>query len=233
MRLGIAGVAAGFLLCTAVRVWAQDMSSDKQRIYRQLRFRGCPQGALDTCSRVDAREMKAYVDALIDAGVRESEIMYYAGKRFSPGAIIDAGVRAAVEKRLSGELGNNRPLAVVDPLTHNFGKVSKKQGKVSCFFAVRNAGNAPLVISGIKVSCKCASAYLTLDKKQGPAMGSHGPKPAGGVTLAPGQAAELEVIFDLADRAMTLGTVFRNVTIATNDPLYSEIVLPVQATVGK
>lgn len=80
--------------------------------------------------------------------------------------------------------------------------------------AVRNDGDAPLVVSSVITSCGCTTAAL---------------EP---MTLAPGESGALRVTFDSGAHGPDLrGPLMREVTLMSNDPATPEAVLSVTATI--
>lgn len=80
--------------------------------------------------------------------------------------------------------------------------------------AVRNDGDAPLVISTITTSCGCTTAAL---------------EP---MTIAPGTSGTLRVTFDSGAHGPDLrGLIMREVMIVSNDPATPEAVVEVRADI--
>lgn len=211
--------------------FAQNADTLKSEIYSKLRDRRCTTMSLDKCNCPDAREMKAYIDALLEAGVSKEEIFYKVAKKFSPNTILDKQIKAQVEARLIKEAGGKRPQIVLEPDSFDLGQVSKKQGKVSRNFKLSNKGNSPLIIKNIKTSCPCASVSLEVDKNKSPYFGTEGsPKDWQG-EIKSGQTGELEMMIDFASPHINTGKLIRDATIISNDPLYPEVTVRVEAEV--
>jgi thiol-disulfide isomerase/thioredoxin len=88
------------------------------------------------------------------------------------------------------------PALVADEPTFQFGEA--EQGtKVAHVFAIRNAGTAPLEISGVKPSCGCTTAKL--DRS----------------TLAPGESATISSTLDLRGKS---GAQNQQILVQSNDP---------------
>ena len=228
--IAIAGGLVLFFLNSA-HAFTAVSKADETSMYSKLTDRRCPGVTLDKCSNADARVMRAYVSGLLDQGAKEEDVAYAVSKRFSVSAIADEGLRAKAADRLGKDSGDKRPLIIVDAMSYDFGKLSKKSVSAKHSFTVKNAGTAPLLITKMRVSCSCTTANLILDTKAGPVMSNKNPKLTGSVALQPGQAAQLEVIFDLASPAMSMGTVHRTITLITNDSMYPETTIGVKATV--
>lgn len=85
-----------------------------------------------------------------------------------------------------------------EPSTFDFGRISMAKGNVSQTVKVRNVSAAPVTLKKIYTSCMCTTGSLAVaGKKLGPfGMPGHGPIPTFSETLAPGQDAELEIMFN-------------------------------------
>ncbi|RLD67093.1 MAG: hypothetical protein DRI84_03345 [Bacteroidetes bacterium] len=98
------------------------------------------------------------------------------------------------------------PKIVFDNSTYDFGKV--KAGTVIKFsFVFKNEGKQELIIHKVKASCGCTATkpVLTHIKK--------------------GKSSELEVVFNTEGRR---GRQHKTITVVTNDPVNSQIILNVQ-----
>ncbi len=212
-------------------VFAQNTDNLKLDIYSKLRDRRCTTMSLDKCDCPDAREMKAYIDALIETGVSKDEIFYKVAKKFSPNTILDKQIKAQVEARLIKEAGGKRPQIVLEPSSINLGQVSKKQGKIEKVFKLYNKGTAKLIITNIKVSCSCVTASLMVGKNKSPYFGTQGAPSGWQAIIEPGASAELEVVVDLSHSAITVGKLFREITITTNDIINPEVSVRIEGEV--
>lgn len=80
--------------------------------------------------------------------------------------------------------------------------------------AVRNDGDAPLVVTSITTSCGCTTAAL---------------EP---MTIGPGESGALRIAFDSGAHGPELrGPLMREVTLVSNDPALPEAVVAVTATI--
>ncbi len=81
---------------------------------------------------------------------------------------------------------------------YDFGSISMKNGKVTHAFMVKNETGAPVTIAKMYSSCMCTSAsLLRAGETYGPfGMPGHGAIPRIDQTLAPGEEATVEVVFD-------------------------------------
>ena len=153
-------------------------------------------------------------------------------KKFSPKVILDQQIKADVEKRLVKETGGRLAQIVLETSSFNFGKVTKKQGSISKTFKLYNRGNADLFINNIRASCSCVTASLKVGKNKSPAFGTRGAADLNWQeTIKPGKFGELEVVLDLAHPSMEIGHEVRDVFIASNDPLNSQLTLRVEADI--
>lgn len=125
----------------------------------------------------------------------------------------------------AGTLGGVSALASVSPF-FDFGKISMAAGNVSHSYGIRNAGAAAFSITSISTSCMCTVATLiTPTGKKGPfGMTGHGFTPRLAERLAPGETAQVEVVFDPAAHGPAgIGRTERIVTIGNNGGLPLEL----------
>lgn len=101
--------------------------------------------------------------------------------------------------------------------THfDFGPISMAAGKVSHRYLFRNESAAPVLIRQVYTSCMCTTATLVKGMRVIGSYGmpGHGPMPAVNETLAPNEAAYVDVVFDPAAHGPAgLGRTERVVTI--------------------
>lgn len=82
----------------------------------------------------------------------------------------------------------------------DFGKISMAAGVVAHTFTMQNTASAPLVLKKLYTSCMCTTASIGVsEKRAGPfGMPGHGFVPDINLTIAPGETAWVEVVFDPA-----------------------------------
>jgi hypothetical protein len=82
----------------------------------------------------------------------------------------------------------------------DFGSISMAAGKVSHRFWFRNEGAQAVMLERIHTSCMCTTATLVKGMRivGTYGMAGHGPLPAVNQTLAPGEAAYIDAVFDPA-----------------------------------
>jgi hypothetical protein len=105
-----------------------------------------------------------------------------------------------------------------------FGPISMAGGKVSHRYWFRNESAAPVLVRQVYTSCMCTTATLVKGMRiiGSYGMPGHGPLPAVNETLAPDEAAYVDVVFDPAAHGPAgLGFTERVVTIepAGGEPL--------------
>lgn len=115
----------------------------------------------------------------------------------------------------------------------DLGTVSMAAGKVPFSYLIRNGGAEPLTINRIYTSCMCTNATLvTATERKGPfGMPGHGLPTNLKAALAPGETANLQVLFDPAAHGPSgLGRIERIVTVesAESAPLELRMVVMVQ-----
>lgn len=211
--------------------FAQNMDNLKLDIYPKLRDKRCTTMSLDKCNCPEAREMKAYIDGLIEAGVKEDDIFYKVAKKFSLNTILDEQVKTQVEKRLIKEAGHEHAQIILENNSFDFGKVSKKQGKIHKGFKLYNKGRGKLTITNIKASCSCVTASLIVHENKSPDFGTQGVPSGWQEIIEPGENGELEVVVDLGHPSISIGKLTRNIDIASNDPINPEVTLKITADV--
>jgi len=211
-------------------VFAQNNDALKSEVYSKLKCCAC-QVSFDKCTCLEAKEMKAYIDALLESSTSKEEIFYKVAKKFSLNTILDEQIKQDIEKKLIREAGQSRPQALIDSSSYNFGRVSKKQGKVSKSFNLSNQGNSPLIIKNLKTSCPCATVSLKVNKKKNPYFGTEGAPKDWQIEIKPGEYGELELRIDLASSHVKPGKLIRESSIFSNDPVYPELKIMVEAEV--
>jgi len=107
-----------------------------------------------------------------------------------------------------------------------FGRISMAAGKVSHRYSIRNTAMTPLTITKIYTSCMCTAATLvTRSATKGPfGMAGHGGLPSVSERLAPGELAQVDVVFDPAAHGPAgVGPTDRVVTIMNDAGLALEL----------
>lgn len=210
--------------------FAQGLEAAGMGIYPQLRCCACST-PFDKCGCPEAKGMKAYVDALLEAGMGKEEIFYKVAKKFSLNAISDEQARQEAENRFIREAGQMRPRIIVGADSFDFGRVSKSRGKISRIFKLYNKGNLPLLIKNIRTSCPCASASLKVDKDKSRYFGTAGAPGNWQMAIKPGGSGDLELTVDLASPHVKTGKMIRDASVISNDPVYPEITVEITADV--
>lgn len=141
-------------------------------------------------------------------------------------SVAQAQLAAAQPAAQTGSLISLRP-------SLDLGTVSMAAGNVPFRYLIKNAGAEPLDIKRISTSCMCTSATLvTATERKGPfGMPGHGRPNATKVRLAPGELANVEVVFDPGAHGPSgLGRIERVVTLesAGAPPLELRMIVMVQ-----
>jgi len=199
-------------------------------IYSALKCCSC-RISFDKCLCPEAKQMKAYVDALIESGLSKEEILYKFAKKYSLNNISDKQIKADIEQRLIKEAGGRRPQIALGFVSFDFGQVSRRQGTISRVFKLYNQGNALLLIKNIKTSCPCASVSLKVDKSKSRSFGTAGAPVKWQMEIKPKRVGELELTVDLASPHVKTGKLIRDALVISNDPLYPEINIKIVADV--
>lgn len=113
-----------------------------------------------------------------------------------------------------------RMLAGVGETNYDFGNISMAAGNVRRAFTITNSSSTPITLTRMYTSCMCTTATLTAGgKKYGPVgMPGHGAIPSMGYVLAPGEEANVEVVFDPAAHGPAgVGSITRAVRIEASE----------------
>lgn len=204
----------------------------KEDIYSKLKCCNCKK-LFASCSCEHAKEMKAYIDALLEVELKEEEILMKIAKKFGLDKIIDSRSREVVEKKLIAEAGENRPEISIEPPSRNLGEVSKASGKLRFKVKVKNKGKGELKITDLKPSCPCTTIKLKKKKYMSPVFGTEGAKPGWEVSIKPEEVGELIIVVDLNHTSIHLGKMLRTVEVKSNDPLRPSITIEFEAQVVK
>lgn len=202
-------------------VFAQGTPTLKSNIYSKLDCCPC-EVPFEKCDCAEAKAMKAYIDALLEIGVAHDDIFYKVAKKFSLNVILDKQIKVAVEQRLIKETNGRYPKVIFEPISLDFGKAHKRQGKVSRDLKLHNRGNADLIITNIRASCGCVTVSLKVGKEKSPYFSVAGAHSGWQTVIKPGEFGELEVVLDLNHASMGVGKQNRSISISSNDPLNSE-----------
>jgi hypothetical protein len=123
------------------------------------------------------------------------------------------GGTTAVAEASSGRL-------VAEASMHDFGTIEMTDGDVMKDYKVRNAGTEPVTITMVYTSCMCTTANV-VDASgrtyRGYGMPGHGPVSKADITVAPGETAIVEAVFDPAAHGPSgIGLADRTIYLETN-----------------
>lgn len=113
-----------------------------------------------------------------------------------------------------------------DAPSFDFGRISMAKGKVSHQYSIRNSGGTPLTVTKMFTSCMCTTATLTTrSARKGPfGMPGHGWLASLSESLAPGESATVDVVFDPAAHGPAgVGPTARTVTVVNDAGLALEL----------
>ncbi len=233
MRFKHFAVSIVIFVCLVSVSFAQSIDSMRAEIYSKLKCCPCKE-TFAQCVCQEAKEMKAYIDALLESGVKEGDIFYRVAKKYSLNTIINAQIRQEVENRLIQESGPQHPRIVLrDPGSFDFGRVSKGQGKITKTFRFSNQGTSPLIITNIKTYCPCASASVKLNSNKTPYFKTEGAPKNWRIEVKPKEEGEIELVVDLASPHVKPGKLIREASVFSNDPVYAELKVVVTAEVAQ
>jgi hypothetical protein len=112
---------------------------------------------------------------------------------------------------LSAEELANAPVASVDNPEFQFGKIDQGE-KVEHVYVLTNSGKSDLLIRKVKASCGCTAVQPEKN------------------VIAPGESVDIKTVFNSAGK---MGNQNKTVTIITNDPRNSKMILWVKGEVVK
>ena len=207
--------------------FAQGLNALKSDIYSKLKCCSCEK-SFEKCVCSEAKEMKAYIDALLENKVSGINIFYKVAKKYSAKVIIDESMRLLVEERLIKESKGKYSRVEFEPQFLNFGTKSRKEGRVSSAVKLYNKGNSNLIISNLRVSCGCVSVALKTGKNKSPYFGVAGVNPGWQAIIEPGNFGELEVALDLSHPSMGIGKQIRNIFVSSSDTFNPQTDLKVE-----
>lgn len=227
-RIGNPAVfAIALIFVSGINLAFADIKTD---IYSKLKCCPCPKEFI-TCSCPQAGKMKAYIEALLEMGLNEEEILVKVAEEYSLDVIIDEEMRDKIEKKLIERAGDKRPEIFIQPLSYNLGKVSKNKGELELKVKVQNKGNEVLKITDLKTSCACTTVRLKTENFETPAFGVKEVKSEREANLAPQEEGELIIVTDLNHPHVHLGQMLRIIDIKSNDPVYSLVKVEIEAEI--
>lgn len=164
-------------------------------------------------------QQKGYIEATYDAGIINDwgfvidRIRVLCNNRAigDNRLTISATIVEDFSSMTAEELANAAKIEFVDGKTFNFGKIDQKS-KVEHDFVFKNVGKSDLILRKIKSSCGC-TAVSPKDK-----------------VIKPGKSSSIKAIFSSGTRK---GMQNKSITIITNDPKNSRIILRVTGEVKK
>lgn len=154
------------------------------------------------------------VAAAIGVAVLAASPVFRPAPQTVAGSPVGSAVGSAVAAP-SASVASRPPLGAREKW-FEFGAISMAAGKVSHRYWIRNESTAPLEIKRIYTSCMCTTASFVKSARQVGTYGmpGHGPLPPVNETLAPDEAAYIDVVFDPAAHGPSgLGRTERMVTI--------------------
>lgn len=159
---------------------------------------------------------KGVIRATYDASARKDWGMVIDRVYVSVNGESDRNYRLVVSANITEDFSSltpeqmaNAPVATVDDPEVNFGRLRQDQ-RFEHSFVLSNTGRSTLYIRKIKASCGCTAVQP--EKKQ----------------VEPGESVQIKTVFNPAGKR---GNQNKNVTIITNDPKHSNIILRIRGEV--
>lgn len=175
-----------------------------------------------------AKERIDYIDSQItpvrkqgNSNGAKDDIIFAYVKKYGLSSFKDEAKQEEFRQRLAERAPQVRPRIVVEPVVHNFGKVSQAKGVVSTMLALKNEGKAPLVINNLSTSCGCTTASIVYKGIEGPKFTMPGHSKENptdwSVSIAYGDKAYLKIYYDPNMHKNLKGPITRTVSIFSND----------------
>ena len=202
----------------------------KTDIYSEVKCFCCKKKVID-CVCKHVKEIKSYIEALLDVGLDKNEVLLKVAKKYSLDSIIDKGKRKKIERRLKKEAGDKRPEIFIQPLSYNLGKRSKSKGEMVLVVELQNKGNDTLIINNLKTSCECSKVQLKTKDTLSRAFGKKGAKSDWKADIPPKEKAKLIIVTDPNHKNVRLGHMHRTVEIKSNDPVHSLVRVEFEAEI--
>lgn len=122
------------------------------------------------------------------------------------------------------QIGGDSGALVAETAGYDFGPLPLRSGLAQTSYFVRNTGAEPLVVNDVWTSCMCTTAVIRKGTETwGPfGMPGHGLRRGINLSLAPGEDAEVAVVFDPAAHGPAgVGPVTRSIFLSSTagDPL--------------
>jgi hypothetical protein len=170
-----------------------------------------------------AKERIDYIDSLVVQNLSEKKIILAFVKKYGLNSFVDENKGEELREELTKTAPADRPIISINPDSYDFGDVSQKTGKVYTYFDLKNEGKSNLVIDRMDTSCGCTFVAIVFEGKESPffTMPGHGYENPEweGITIPPGQAAQLKVMYDPDVHQDFRGFAIREISVYSNDPI--------------
>jgi cytochrome c-type biogenesis protein CcmH/NrfF len=206
-----------------------------QEMYKKFQCSCCGESIDANCCGM-AKQRMEHVDQLMLGGLNENEVTVKMVKKFGFDILMDPSEEDKIKEFIQEQAPDNPPKIIIEPTTKNLGLVKQSEGKVSTFFTLKNLGDGDLVIENMDTSCMCTSVRIIYNGNEGPIFGMsmHGTNPENyKLTIAPGDSAQLEVLYDPLAHGIqkkSEARIIREVTIVSNDPVDFQKKLRIELT---
>jgi hypothetical protein len=179
-----------------------------------------------------ATQMLDFIDQKVSTGVDKDTVILATAQEFGLERLTDESGRTALREKLLANAPKDAPKAVTSETKKDLGVVNLKRGVVTTEFVIKNEGKSDLIINKLSSSCGCTSASLVYQETEGPRfyMAGHGqeePDPNWKVSIAPGDVAKVKVYYDPSIHPDLTGSVTREVSVHSNDPVDFETKLTI------
>ncbi|MCK5491767.1 MAG: DUF1573 domain-containing protein [Candidatus Omnitrophica bacterium] len=212
------------LFLVVILICGPVFADSKEDIYSKLKCCNCGEG-FTPCNCQHSKEMKIYIETLMDEGFDEEKILTKIAKKFTLDAIIDVESKERIKAILIEEAGENRPEIFIESLSKDLGKISKSKNILEFKVVVVNKGKEILKIINLKTSCPCGKIKLKVKGYESPVFGTKGAESGWETRILPKEKGEIIIITDLNHESIRLGDFFRTAEIISNDPIDSSLTI--------
>lgn len=169
-------------------------------------------------------QMVDFIDQKVTTGADKNGIVLATTQEFGLERLTNESDRLFLREQLLANAPQDAPRIASVKTKKDLGTVSQQDGIVTTEFSLKNEGKNDLVIDKLSSSCGCTSATLIYQGQESPRfyMAGHGhdaPNPDWKVAIAPGDEAQVKVYYDPTVHPDLTGSVTREVSVHSNDPV--------------
>lgn len=179
-----------------------------------------------------ATAMIDFIDQKVSTGASKDGVILATAQEFGLERLADESESTILREKLLANAPKDAPKIAATEVKRDLGTVSLAKGTTTTMFTLKNEGKSELIIDKLSSSCGCTSASLVYQGKEGPRfyMAGHGhesPDANWKVAVAPGDIAQVKVYYDPTVHPDLTGSVTREVSVHSNDPVDFETKLTI------